>query len=294
MPGGDISTMTSGEITWLDADITAAEARGVTHTFVMDHGPIYPINEHWDTPSSSLVTVMNKHASISATFHGHEHVLGYAHIDSSRVSGVTHQWEEFVSGGAGAPLYSCTSGASDYCTSTMGFMTVDVSGPTFTVNLYFQGQSVPAETWSFTKSTPVVTITPSSASFGNQSVGTTSTPQALTVKNGTTGVVGVSIATTGASTTTAADGTYTLSGLVAGSYTVTATKAEMTFSSVVTQPIVVNQTAGSATGVNFTGTVDTYTIAGTVRNETTGVAGVSIATTGATTTTAAPASDHST
>ena len=63
---------------------------------------------------------MNKHASISATFDGHEHVLGYAHIDSSRISGVTHPWEEFVSGGAGAPLYSCTCGASEYCTSTMG------------------------------------------------------------------------------------------------------------------------------------------------------------------------------
>ena len=76
---------------------------------------------------------MNKHASISATFHGHEHVLAYVHIDSSRISGVTHPWEEFVSGGAGAPLYSCASGRSDYCTSNEGFVTIDVSGRAYLV-----------------------------------------------------------------------------------------------------------------------------------------------------------------
>ena len=198
LPGGDISSMASGQITWLDSDLTAAESRGVTHSFLLDHGPIWPINEHSSTPSSSLITVLNKHTSVSATFHGHEHVLGYAHIDSSRIGGVTHPWEEFVSGSSGAPAYSCTSGVSEYCTSTNGFMTVDVNGNTFTVNLYFQGQAVPAETWSFTKSTPVVTITPTSASFGNQSVGATSPAQALTLKNGTTSSVSISsIAITG-------------------------------------------------------------------------------------------------
>ncbi|MBZ5515239.1 MAG: choice-of-anchor D domain-containing protein [Acidobacteriia bacterium] len=193
MPGGDISTMTSGQITWLDSDITAAEGRGVTHTFILTHGPIYYINEHSSTPSSSLITVMNKHASISATFHGHEHVLGYVHIDSSRISGVTHPWEELVSGGAGAPVYSCASGRSDYCTSNLGFMTVDVNGNSFTASLYLKGQSTPAETWGpFTKSTPTVTLTPASVSFGNQTVGTTSTAKAVTLDNGTAAAVTIS------------------------------------------------------------------------------------------------------
>ena len=37
--GGDISTLASGQISWLDSDITAAEGRGVTHTFIIDSWP---------------------------------------------------------------------------------------------------------------------------------------------------------------------------------------------------------------------------------------------------------------
>jgi parallel beta-helix repeat protein len=92
-----------------------------------------------------------------------------------------------------------------------------------------------------------------------------------TVRNGSTGVAGVSITTTGASTTTAADGTYTLSALAASSYTVSAVKAEMTFSSVLTQPVVVNATFGSATGVDFTA-IPPAVVSTTPANNATGVA----------------------
>ncbi|PYV35050.1 MAG: hypothetical protein DMG22_03695, partial [Acidobacteria bacterium] len=197
--GGAASTLSSGQISWLDSDIAAAEARGVVHTFINTHGPIWPINELLDTPSSSLIAVINKHPSISASLSAHEHVLGYAHIDSSRIAAVTHPWEEFVSGGAGAPLFSCTAGLSEYCTSSYGFVSVDVSGSSFTVNLYLQGAgSVPAETWTFTKPTAAFTLTPTSVSFGNQTVGTTSAAQAITVNNGTASSVSISsIAITG-------------------------------------------------------------------------------------------------
>ena len=199
MPGGDISSMTSGQISWLDTDITNAESRGVTHTFIIDHGPIYYVDGHASTAPSSLITVMNKHPSISASFHGHEHLLAYVHVDSSRISGVTHPWEEFVSGGAGGGLYACAVGRSDYCTFTHGFVSVDVDGNTFTVNLYLLGGGPgPAETWTFTKSTPAVTLTPATASFGNQSLGATSAAQALTLTNGTASSVSISsIAVTG-------------------------------------------------------------------------------------------------
>ncbi len=159
MPGGDISTMTSGQIDWLDSDIAAAEARGVTHTFILDHGPIYYVDGHSSTPPASLIDVMNKHASISATFHGHEHVMAYVHADSSHVPGVTHPWEEFVVGAAGAPLYHCDTsrlkGATDYCEDQAnGFMSVEVDGDTFTVSLYLEGEPVAAKTWTFTKAPP--------------------------------------------------------------------------------------------------------------------------------------------
>lgn len=199
MPGGDISTMNSGQISWLDADITSAEGRGVTHTFVLDHGPIYYVDGHSSTPSSSLINVLNKHASLSATFHGHEHLLAYVHIDSSRISGVTHPWEEFVSGNSGAPEYSCSSGRSDFCTQTQGFASVDVNGNSFTVSFYYLGSSNPAKTWTFTKgAVGSVTLSPSTVAFGNQTVNTASAPRTVTLNNGTAQAMNISnIAITG-------------------------------------------------------------------------------------------------
>ena len=157
LPGGDVSTMTSGQIDWLDSDIAAAEARGVTHTFILDHGPIYYVDGHSSEPPTRLINVINKHWSISATFHGHEHVMAYVHADSTHIPGVTHPWEEFVAGAAGAPLYSCNTsrliGAMDYCSGEAnGFMSVEVDGNTFTVSLYLEGEPVAAKTWTFTKS----------------------------------------------------------------------------------------------------------------------------------------------
>ena len=70
----------------------AASAAASTPPFFLTyptHGPIWAINELLDIPSSSLIAVINKHPSISASISAHEHVLGYAHIDSSRIAGQT-------------------------------------------------------------------------------------------------------------------------------------------------------------------------------------------------------------
>ncbi len=162
---GSVDEISSAQISWLDSDLTAAESRGLTHAFIYWHGPIFAIDGHCcpDAPSS-LITVLNDHPIVSATFHGHEHVTGYVHIDSSRISAVTHPFEEFVTGSAGAPLYSCRSGRSDWCHSANSFITIDVSGATFTVNAYRQGTASPVKTWAFTKGTsdsedPTVSIT---------------------------------------------------------------------------------------------------------------------------------------
>ncbi|PYV19321.1 MAG: hypothetical protein DMG21_01985, partial [Acidobacteria bacterium] len=182
--GGAASSLSSGQISWLDSDIAAAEARGVTHTFITTHGPIWTINSVPDTASSALIAVINKHPSISASLCGHEHVLGYAHIDSSRIRSVTHPWEEFVSGGSGAPLFSCNDNLSEYCISSYGFIVVDVNGSSFTMGIYLHGGgSTPIESWTFTKTTPA-SLTPTSVSFGSQPVGTTSLAQAITLTNG--------------------------------------------------------------------------------------------------------------
>ncbi len=141
LPGGDVETMTSDEITWLDSDLTAAENRGLTHAFLFWHGPIYYVDGHPSTTPDALIDVINKHPIVSAGFFGHEHLVTYTHMDSSRISTITHPFEEFISGGAGASLYQATAGRYDYWlnsggSSEFGFVSVDVSGNYFNVSVY--------------------------------------------------------------------------------------------------------------------------------------------------------------
>lgn len=151
---GDVTNMSSAQITWLDNDLAAAENRGLTHAFLFWHGPVYALAEHCcPTAPSALINVLNKHKIVSATFHGHEHVTAYTHINSSRISGVTHEFEEFVTGDAGAGPDSCKSGRFDYCltdqTGKHGFAAINVSGNTYTVSLYALGSSSPQKTYTF-------------------------------------------------------------------------------------------------------------------------------------------------
>jgi hypothetical protein len=148
----DVDIITPAEIAWLDGDLTAAEARGVTHTFIFWHGPIYCVDGHCsyttalgsDAPAA-LVTVLNSHSSIAMTFHGHEHVNAYTHLDDTRIPGLSHSFEQFVAGEAGAPPYSCDNTVRwSYCTNIPGFVTVDVGATSFTVALYLENQSTPA------------------------------------------------------------------------------------------------------------------------------------------------------
>jgi FtsP/CotA-like multicopper oxidase with cupredoxin domain len=98
-----------------------------------------------------------------------------------------------------------------------------------------------------------------------------------------TPIAGVTVQLTGAAsatTTTNAQGQYTLNGLANGNYTVTPNLAPYTFS-----PVSRNVTVNNAnvTGQNFTGTAPvTYTISGTIRTPFfTPVAGVTVTLTGA-------------
>jgi hypothetical protein len=76
---------------------------------------------------------------VSTTLDGNEHVLAYVHINAARIPAVTHPFEEFVSGGAGASLYACASGRSDWCQFTLGFFVVTVSDSSLTVEAYAIG-----------------------------------------------------------------------------------------------------------------------------------------------------------
>jgi hypothetical protein len=93
-----------------------------------------------------------------------------------------------------------------------------------------------------------------------------------TVTLNASGLIGVTVSAGGKSATTAANGTYTISGLVAGNYTVTASKTEHTFS-----PASHSVTLGpNKTGVDFTASVQTYSIAGRVTLGGAGLVGVTV------------------
>lgn len=167
LPGGDVSSMSSAQITWLDNDLKAAEARGQKVSFLYWHGPIYYVSTHASTPSNTLVNVLNNHPSIFATYHGHEHVVAHTTLDSSRIAGLTNNTiEEFVDGTAGAPAYSCTAGRSDFCQNYNAFAVTDVVSDTeVVVSVYKQGSNTPVFTKTITKNptgwTPPPTATPS-------------------------------------------------------------------------------------------------------------------------------------
>jgi hypothetical protein len=160
-PISGASSMDSRTINWLDDDLAAAESRRLTHAFIASHAPIYYVDGHADTVPENLITVLNKHTIVSATIHGHEHVLAYVHIGSTRIQAVTHQFEEFVSGGAGASLYNCAGGRSDWCQASFGFFLINVSGSSFSVDAYLEGTMAPVKSWTFSKTPPASHANPS-------------------------------------------------------------------------------------------------------------------------------------
>jgi hypothetical protein len=165
LPGGDVSSMSSAEITWLDNDLKAAEARGIQLEFLFWHGPLYYVDDHSSSAPGGLVTVLNNHPNVVAGYYGHEHVLAHVTVDSSRYPAMTnHAIEEFVDGTAGAPHYSCASGRSDFCQAVDAFAVTDVLSDTqFTVSLYKLGSGTPIYQKTFTKGvvTPPGSGTPS-------------------------------------------------------------------------------------------------------------------------------------
>jgi hypothetical protein len=168
LPGGDVSSMDSGTIAWLNSDLTAAESRGVQAEFLFWHGPPYYMDGHASTPSTALVNVLNNHPKIMAIFNGHEHLIGHVTLNQNLVPGLTsHTIEEFITGTAGAPAYSCsTSRSHDFCNTYNAFATIDVlSGTQFTVSIYKQGVTTPQFTQTYTKgvspsATPVPNYSP--------------------------------------------------------------------------------------------------------------------------------------
>ncbi len=112
----------------------------------------------------------NEHPIVSATFHGHEHILGWVHMNSSRVKGLTGSFEEFFTAPSGGGSYNAYiyPARMDYFYPNMGsdddrgfgFITVD--GNSFTFSIYHVGTTVPVWSRTFTNNyrpTPTSTFT---------------------------------------------------------------------------------------------------------------------------------------
>lgn len=161
LPAGDVSGISAAQISWLDNDLTEAKNRGLTHAFLFWHGPLYPVGSHCCSKNLNLNNMLNKHKIISATFHGHEHLNAYVHMDTSRYPEISHEYEQFISGDAGAGPASAKPERYDwYIGAVHGFMGIDVNGNSYTVKAYQLGNTTPVKTWTFTKEITGPTATP--------------------------------------------------------------------------------------------------------------------------------------
>jgi hypothetical protein len=163
----DVDDLTSAQLAFLDSRLTYAESIGLVHAFIYFHMPMYCVeSKHCScstrtdsrcTPSA-LVTVINNHPIISAFFHGHEHILGWTHMDDTRLAGLTGSFEEFLTSPSGSFTYNSTLYPARMDYTYMGtetvFGTITVTGNSFTVNFYKTGTAAPVWTRTFTKSVP--------------------------------------------------------------------------------------------------------------------------------------------
>ena len=164
---GRVDLLTSREVNFLDARLAFAEGKGLTHAFIFFHGPLYCVESIHCSCSAkadasctpeSLVSVINKHPIVSASFHGHEHILGWVHMDSTRVAGLTGSFEEFLTSPSGGWTYNSTlyPARMDYTymsdESSQGFAAISVNGDSFTFSIYKVGSNLSVWSKTFSKS----------------------------------------------------------------------------------------------------------------------------------------------
>jgi hypothetical protein len=103
------------------------------------------------------VSVINKHPIVTATFHGHEHILGWTHMDNTRVAGLSGSFEEFITSPSGGWNYNASiyPARIDYYYSdtadSQGFAFITVNGDSFTFSIYKTGTVLPVWSRTFSK-----------------------------------------------------------------------------------------------------------------------------------------------
>lgn len=176
---GDIDLLNSTQLAFFEARLVYAESQGLIHAFIFTHGPLYCAESTHCTCTSrtdasctpsALVALINRHPIISAFLNGHEHLLAWAHLDNTRLAGLTGSFEEFFTSPAGGWTYNSYlyPARVDYYYPSMGtsqgFGAVTVNGNQFTTCFYKVGTSTAVWCQTFTKGiiaqdTPTPTVT---------------------------------------------------------------------------------------------------------------------------------------
>ncbi len=111
------------QMEWLAKDLASARKRGVQHIFICGHDDAFPTSDHaadamwWNgmndrsRPSGDVVAMRDRFMKlvndfkVTALLSGHDHVYSRVVIDHSVDKVMDHPVTQFISGGAGAPLY---------------------------------------------------------------------------------------------------------------------------------------------------------------------------------------------
>jgi hypothetical protein len=180
---GSISNVSSEAVTFIDQRLTDAETNRpeLVHAFISFHGALYCVSYHCSYPgqrvgtlgskATALVNVFNRHPIVTATFNGHEHNLGWTHLDNTRIPTLVNPIEQFMTTPGGSSTYNRyvqfdSSGNPyrfDYVETSIedqAFGVIDVNGPSYTVSLYRASRATPVWSRTFTKSVSGATTTP--------------------------------------------------------------------------------------------------------------------------------------
>ena len=212
---------------------------------------------------------------------------GHANDDSGVDSGSAYVFDATILAAiSGTVTDSSGNGVTGVTISTSGGSTTTGSNGAYTLSGLTTGSYTltPAKTsCTFTPASRLVTVPPDGSTQTFSATCTTPTyaiAGTITNSNGT-GVAGVMISDGTRSTTTDSNGYYTLSGMTAGSYTLTPSRSGYSFSPT-TRSVTVS---GNVSGQDFVGTALTYSISGRVTDSSNnGLSGVSVSGVGSTTT----------